>query len=171
MDVIKKIFRPDSIPFFSKKGNNAYSDLLNHVKISCDEKYQVKRIIQEIRSANQFVVSSIDCDLTYIHIKKNGRISEFDLTNSKLENSTKSLFERCDNSIEEIENLNSPNGSYLDENGIRLTFVTSKTSFCISGELDQISKRKIFGQTISHFLNLVGLTDPIGFQKKLKNSR
>lgn len=169
--MLKKIFRPDSIPFSSKKGNNTYSDILNNTKIPCNENYEVKRIIQEIRSANQFVVSSIDCNLTYTHIKKNGKISKFDLTHSNLKKSTIRLFERCDNSIEEIKKLKSPNGSYFDENGIRLTFVLSETSYCVSGEIDHLSKEKIFGQTISHFLNLVGLTDPGGFQKKLKNSR
>lgn len=170
MDFLKKIFRPDSIPFIRKNGNEKYSELLNLSGITNCEKYTTKRIIQEVRLGNQTVVSKLDCDLVYLHIDKYGKGKEFNLIKSRYEKSSKKLFARCDENLTEILSLETPAGGFLKKNGIRVIFLTEKGNYSILGELKELDKRKIIGQTITHFLNLMELTNPGGIKKIIKNS-
>ena len=171
MDFLKKIFKPDSIPFKRKRGNKKYSELLKFTGIPKCDTYVTKRIIQEIRLANQTVVSKLDCNLGYIHIDKQGKCKEFNLGKSRFEKSSKKLFTRCDENLSEILGFGTSTSGFLKKDGIRLTFLTEKGNHSISGDLKELDKRKIIGQTITHFLNLLELTNPGGLEKLIKNSR
>ncbi|PRX54606.1 hypothetical protein [Flagellimonas meridianipacifica] len=154
-----------------KKGNEKYAELLMFTGVPNCDGYSTKRIIQEVHLENQTVVSKLDCDLGYIHINKQGRSKEFDLVKSRFEKSSKKLFARCDENLSEIVRFGTPTSSFLKKNGIRLTFLTEKGNYSISGDLKELDKRKIIGQTITHFLNLMELTNPGGIKKIIKNSK
>jgi len=148
-----------------------YSQLLDFSGAPKNEKYTTKRIIQEIHMDNETVVSKLDFDMDYLHIDKFGRVGEFKLTKTKFEKSSKKIFERHDESLTEIMVFEIPKNDFLNDNGIRLTFITEKGNHAIFGSFADLEKRKITGQTVVHFFNLVELTDPKGLEKILKNSR
>lgn len=165
MPFLNKLLRPSSIPFYKKNGNEKYAELLKFKGIPECANFSTKRILQEIHSQNESVVSKLDCDLAYLHIDKYGRVQKFDLAKTKFERSTKKLFERCDGNLPDIMALDIPNGKFINEDGVRLTFISDKGNFSITGTPMELDKQKIFGQTLTHFLNLVEMTNPKGFNK------
>lgn len=168
MSFLNKLLRPSSIPFYKKQGNEKYAELLKFEDIPEGTNYSTKSILQEIHSQNEIVVSKLDSDLSYLHIDKYGRVQKFDLEKTKLGRSTKKLFERCDENLSNIMGLDLPNGKFIYEDGVRLTFITDSGNYSITGKPMELAKQKIFGQTIAHFLNLVETTKPNGFNKKFK---
>jgi hypothetical protein len=178
MDFIKKILNPASIPFYKKQGNVKYAELIKFTELPKCEKFITKRIIQEIRQNDKIVVSALDCNLNYIFIDKYGRINEFIISENRFTKSTKLLFDRCNKSLSQIIELEAAEKEFLSTNGIRLTFLTDKGNFSLSGDLDDMAKRKITGQVIAHLSNLTYLHNPKKYDRlmkrefeKIKNSR
>ena len=172
MDFLSKLFNPKSIPFPRKKGNQVYSELLKFTDTPVCSKYTTKRIIQEVRLGNQTVVSKLDGNLEYLHISKNGRIKEFDLTGTEFEKSSNKLFERCDNSLSDLVKLDPPRNHFLKSNGVRLIYLTANGIYSVTGnDPIEMTKPEITGQTISHFMNLIDLMNPNSLKQIMKNSR
>lgn len=106
---------------------------------------------------NESVVAKLDNTLDYLYIDKYGIISEFDLSKTKFQRSTKKLFECCDDRQNEIMELGIAEKDFLMDNGVRLTFITGKGIFSTFGTFTEMEKTEILGRTIVHFANLVDL--------------
>jgi len=169
MDFIKKILNPTSLPFYRKRGNDKYTDILKFKNLPENNKYNTKRIIQEIKQNNNTVVSVLDCDLNYIFINKYGLITEIEISKSRFVKSTKLHFERCNKSLSEIMELENAKKEFISKNGVRITFLTDNGNYSISGEFDELGKKKIIGQTISHFLGLTYLHNPKKYNRMMRN--
>ena len=169
MDFIKKLFNPKQIPFYKKEGNEKYNDILKFQTKSNSDKFIVNRIIQEARFNNQTVVSTLDNTMEFLFINKYGTIKTWNLKNTKFKNSTNKLFERCNKFSNQIIELGDTNNKFLNENGIRLTYLTDNGNFSVFGNYNDLMKTEIFAHTIVHHNNLTWIINPKRYDKILKN--
>ena len=165
MNWIKNKLKPKSKPFYDDSACETFFGL--YETPICDEKIVIYRVLRETRHKGRDLCS-IDYNLKYTYQFKNGKNREIDLKKTGRRKSAKKLFERMEQSIEEIKTFNTQQEPIDRDNIVLYTYLTNFGMYQdVHGFNQPPPKSGISLYVFSTFWNYVDLVDP-NRQKRLR---
>tara|TARA_R110001632_G_scaffold83134_4_gene184236 strand:- start:3366 stop:3890 length:525 start_codon:yes stop_codon:yes gene_type:complete len=160
MYFLKKILKNKNLPFYGNKANEAYVNLFifGQKETSDDNKKIIYGIIQEVGDGGACVASGIYRDNKYVHIEKGGKLTKFEIKNIpgfRFLNSKNKVFDLCLDNFDKILDFESGKQPFLNNRGIRVTFLTSYGVFSKEGQFEDFNNATFLGHTTTLFLNFI----------------
>ena len=159
MNILKKLFKNKSKPFFEKKANEEYENMFSPIQTENSKTEQIIfGIVQEVGDGNGNVVAGIYLDDSFKHICKNGKITDFkikNIPNYGFLNTKRKIFDLCTENFNEIIEFESGKQPFLKNRGIRITFLTSKGIFFKEGQFEDFNNGTISGHSLTLFMNII----------------
>jgi len=167
MYILKKIFKNKNKPFFGKTSNDKYENMfiVNRNELIKNDTPIIIGIIQELSDGKSMVVAGIYNDNSLQHIEKDGKTTEFNISNKSFLKSKEKVFDLTMENYNQIKEFDKGKQSFLKEKGIRFTFLTSDGIYSIQGQFNDFNKGLFLPHILSLFFNIIVTIDKNRTQK------